>query len=137
MLMTKGQVARVARNLHATLIREQLVTLAAIRARTGDVIDPEADDRWNGEELVDVTVHPRNSAATVVSYKRRTGQTPLMLVCADASVKVMLTSETAFADYDVFDEEDGFGLMMDRKLPNLDAAMAALVRLGTLAPPEE
>jgi hypothetical protein len=137
MLMTKAHVARVARNLHATLTREQLTTLDTIRARDGDAIDPNADDRWNGEEFVDVAAHPRNPAATVVSYKRRIGQTPIMLICSDASVKVMLTSETALADYDVFDEEEGFGLMMDRKLPDLAAALAELSRLGTLAPAEE
>lgn len=135
--MTKAQVARVARNLHATLLREGLTTLEAVRARAGDAIDPAADDRWNGEEYVEVADHPRNPAATVVSYARRTGQTPIMLICTADRVKVMLTSETALADYDVFDEEDGFGVMMDRSLTGLDPALAELARLGTLAPPED
>jgi hypothetical protein len=137
MLMTKPQVARVARNLHATMVREQLTTLDGIRARTGDAIDPEADDRYNGEEFVDVAEHPRNPAATVVSYQRRIGQAPIMLICTDDSVKIMLTAVDALDRYDVFDEEEGFGQLMDRKLSDLTAALAELVALGNLAPPEE
>ncbi len=134
--MTKAQVARVARNLHATIAREDLTTLDAVRAGAGAPIDPEADDRYNGEEFVEVAEHPRNATATVVSYKRRTGQAPIMLICTDAGVKVLRTAVDALDRYEVFDEEEGFGQMMDRKLPDLAAELAELVALGKLAAAE-
>ncbi len=66
------------------------------------------------------------------------GQAPIMLICTDAGVKVILTVVDALDGYDVFDEEDGFGQqMMDRKLPDLAAELAELVALGKLAGAED
>lgn len=122
MRMTKEQLARVAKNFLETLERESIDSPEAAKKRIGEVFDPDG----GGEEYVDVDAHPRNPAATVISYKRRIGQTPIMLICAPGYVKAMITAEKPVPGFDVFDEEPEYGLMQDRKFADFASALAAL-----------
>jgi hypothetical protein len=118
--MTAEQVARVAGNLLSVLKNEKLTSLDAIRRRLGSEIDPKPGKPYAGQEVVTVSAHPQNPAATVVSYKHGGQQAPIMLILTDAYAKIMLTAEKGLNGYEVFDEEPDFGLMQDRKWPGGD-----------------
>jgi hypothetical protein len=134
MLMTKSELARVAKNLRETLEKEALLDVDAVREREGDAIGDHVDSEHAGEEVVQVSEHPQRPGALVVSYFRRTGQTPLQLILNPArnQIKVMLTCVDELEGYTAFDEEPDFGKMQDKSLPGLDLA-AAISELGSLA----
>lgn len=134
MLMTKAQLARVAKNLRETLEKEALLDVGAVQKREGDAIGDHVDGEHAGEEAVQVSAHPQRPGALVVSYFRRIGQTPLQLIINPArkQIKVMLTCVDELEGYTVFDEDPDLGKMQDKALPGLDLA-AVISELKSLA----
>src|SRR5271156_2455194 len=91
MEMTRAQLARVSLNLLTTIRENKLTTVDSIKAVMGEAFGDEVDDKHQGEEYVDASVHPRDPSCTVLRYFRRIGQTPIQLMIRPAGCKLMVT----------------------------------------------
>jgi hypothetical protein len=135
MKMTREQLARVAKNLEASIA--DLQSVEQVEAAVGR--DPDGncvDDAHSGEEYVEVVAHPAQPGTFVIQYVRRTGQTPIQVVVSPPRkrIKLMLSCTEALPGYEVFDEEPDFGKMQDKSLPlDLKALHAELAQLSSLA----
>lgn len=127
MEMTKEQLARCARNLLKTMKEQGLETFEGLRSAVGEVFDPKADDGYHGEEYVSVEAQ---MGALILRYVRRSGQVPILLKVTPSSAKMMLTCTEELEGFEVFDEEPGYGQLMDGRFASYDEARARLERLA-------
>ena len=122
MLMTKQQLARVADNTLKELKASKLDSLEAVGKVVGQIFADTIDDAHNGEEYIQIIAHPASPGAVVISYFRRTGQTPLQIVVNPDKkyIRVTLTCKEIIQGYTAFDEEPEYGKMQDRPMSPLD-----------------
>ena len=137
--MTVSQTARVARNLLKVIKESHLDSVEALRKIVGKQIDPEADDKYHGEEYVEVSVQPSNrgTQAVVLRYFRRVGQCPLEVRINESLgySKILITCEKKINGYDEFDENEEGDHFQDKKLMTKDftEVIKELEKIGKLA----
>lgn len=113
MRMTPAQLGRVATNLLKVVRSRKLENLEALEKVAEEPIDPDADDRYAGEEYV--IVRRRGGGKFSIDYFRRHGQTPILIMVDSSYLKCMLTVDRQIDGYDAFDDTPD-GKMQDRTL---------------------
>lgn len=120
MKMTVAQTARVAKNLLKVIKDYHLSSIDVVRKKVGQPMDPDADDKYHGEEVVEASIQPSNrgTTAVVLSYTRRTGQRPLEIRMNEelGYFTIMLTCESKLSGYDCFDQNEEGDYFQDKKI---------------------
>ena len=93
MEMTKQQVARIATNLIKVIEENKLDNLKAITQIAERPLDPKADDKYQGEEIVQTSVQPSNKGTfcTISLFVRSDLGHPLRLhqcQCCQSNVHI-------------------------------------------------
>ncbi|MBI4146656.1 hypothetical protein HY489_04955 [Candidatus Woesearchaeota archaeon] len=130
MEMSKQQLARIASNLLNELKQNKI--LDDLKTVAGKIYDDCVDDQHGGEEYVEIGKHPADATATVITYFRRTGQSPIQLVIRAQSIKIMITCIEELDGYEAFDEVPEFGKLQDKKLKDTKELLAELEKLAKL-----
>jgi hypothetical protein len=120
----------------AAIREEGLDSPDALLHMVDEPIDPDADDRYAGEEYVIVRQHGPGKLS--LNYFRRSGQQPITFIVTADYVKAMITLEEVLDGYEAFDTTPDEDHMQDRTLGGCDLSLVEqeLERLGGLAPAE-